>query len=556
MINIYTFTLNLLIKNNIKLFNLEIRSQLNNAYDDIRNLIPRDLSSMSRKARRCYNKLSNKTYNSVLFKKITNLSNILSSLDDGLKFRGYLKSEEEYAIFAYFLFNSKMEGSNVEIESRFRRVAIDKILKKNISKSIKNKVSCELLTCFNSDGTINKDYVSKLYSILSNMHSFLLSNSFLPEKISFAEFKEIFDIDGVIKTYYEELDLKRQIEIENKRKEKIEKNKRKTIDNVVTIEVKKEKIERCELDRYIDSNGVLRNNILDLISYDEFKKLLDQYYISDKRSKEQFLNRYKVMYVNRELESIKNYLSEKERYILERISICDTVNNINLYNGILEYIFLSRNLTENNLRVSMISKMLSSYTVETKSHIRNLVVFPSEEIFDANLNQILEVENNELITPVLKNVRHLLNVLSTQNMDEVISKGKKVFHTIHDGLGEENNFTIGNLKGYRFGPKKTKLCLFRLSVCEENQNTLKDLYNLEFFPSVYLIFGFGNVQCEDEYEMYSRIINLALKNESKILEIANIFAYPFTDETLEEAKKYIDFSNSVSNKSLTLSQNL
>ena len=194
MINIYTFTLNLLIKNNIKLFNLEIRSQLNNAYDDIRNLIPRDLSSMSRKARRCYNKLSNKTYNSVLFKKITNLSNILSSLDDGLKFRGYLKSEEEYAIFAYFLFNSKMEGSNVEIESRFRRVAIDKILKKNISKSIKNKVSCELLTCFNSDGTINKDCVSKLYSILSNMHSFLLSNSFLPEKISFAEFKEIFDI--------------------------------------------------------------------------------------------------------------------------------------------------------------------------------------------------------------------------------------------------------------------------------------------------------------------------------------------------------------------------
>ena len=102
-------------------------------------------------------------------------------------------------------------------------------------------------------------------------------------------------------------------------------------------------------------------------------------------------------------------------------------------------------------------------------------------------------------------------------------------------------YSIGNkLKGYRYGARKTKIGVFILSVCAENQEKLQEIYKTNINTNAILVYGMGNVTIERECDLMTRLKKQGLEYQDQILYIYDIFANPFTDETLEEAKKLIN----------------
>ena len=55
-----------------------------------------------------------------------------------------------------------------------------------------------------------------------------------------------------------------------------------------------------------------------------------------------------------------------------------------------------------------------------------------------------------------------------------------------------------------------------------------------------LIIGLGNVETEVEEDFYERVKKYAADNKNKLLEIHDIFANPFTNETFHKAIELID----------------
>lgn len=508
-----------------------------------------DLSNLTRERRREIEKQINIS-NKKILKGISK-----SKFEDATKYYHNLYSSfsnKNVSITCDDEFFLLMETCNIvlsnydeEEASKVSEILIE-LVRQKIIDSKKNCISTPLLDCYD----INGELIEDRFNDFRNTINTFISNNGLEKIIEYHldnnSILWLLDSDNKYRNYCDELKRKKEEETRLRKIQKKEQYERKKSKERIlasseysgpaknTIFDENEK--NREIYKYVTYELVLKKNILELISYDDFKLVLDRDPKLNKKQIEMYLSEYKELYVENKINTIYNNLPEKYKLILDRIRVCDNENNIEIFTEVKNIIFDSRN-EENDLLENIILT-LDEYISVDKSDKTNIILFPSNEVFEENLNSVMNSEKFDSNT--LKSLLHSLKVLESQSMESLKTK-EKSFHEIKDS--NSASFIIGPLKGYRYGAKKTKICLFQISVCEENKILLKELYNIENVPNILLVFGFGNVICENEKDLYIRTINTAKNNSEELLKIYDIFSTPFTDETLEYAKCIIESSD-------------
>lgn len=542
---------------NLDVLNRECKDMLLNAYRfystklvELKAIDSIDISAgLPRELRRQNAKSKKKLFSKVSMRDMEELSNLYYDAYNEFNGKKSCFTKDDYYLLLIDAFNSIVTG-NKQIFGDKERLSyfvslFNEIIRENIAKSKKANISTPLLDCYNIDGELRDDKLEEFINVLRRLTlcstvSLLKNNHALNCEVNIENLLIYFDKDDKYKAYVK---AKKQKEKEESlERERIRRENAPAKKNIVVsqpTQVKKmgnmgEIIQR-EIYKYVTTDLVLKKNILDLISYDEFSAVLERDGTLSKKKINDLLCEYKELYIEKMIGILNNSLSEKYRVILTRVAVCDNDETRDIYLSLRNAIFDSRN--NDSLDIDALTAILSRYKVSVKNDKKNIVMFPSDEIFESNLDSVLETTNNN--PTALRGIAHSLKVLETQDFDKLKTK-EKGFHEIKNN--SNTSFVLGSLKGYRYGAKKTKICLFKVSVCEENKKVLRELYNFDDSMSIFLVFGFGDVSFEVEKDLYSRAIYIAESNSEELNRINDLFYTPFTSESLEEAKRIIESS--------------
>lgn len=405
-----------------------------------------------------------------------------------------------------------------------------KISNKNANSSIYN--------CFNNDGTLNIDHVFDFKYIIHNMSKdWCITDAGLVKTKLSTE----FDVESIFinainleearerQKYLESLNKKDKVDINNsifKIKTKIEEKK----------EIKYTKKEKSIYSKYINPISLsLRKDVVDLVSYEELEKILLELPNMNKAKLNEYKINYINMYVDKKISEVIK-LDEQNCKLLKNLLLN---NSARTYKDLYELIY-DKNYNEDELNDILIQYINKYKKVENKQ-IKNLIIFPDAEFILNELSDLSKMPSCKDKTPLINHIFKSLEILKNQSYQSLIDNNSDSFHRLK--VGNSQDFILRGCKGYRFGAKKSKIALFRLSISFENQEILKKQYNLDYSFNVYLIFGFGNVLIEEEEKLYRRLIKNAYSIEEEIEYIKSIFSNPFTNETLQEAIDYIDNSS-------------
>lgn len=404
-------------------------------------------------------------------------------------------------------------------------------------KISKQYISSSIYDCFNDDGSLNIDNVFDFKQIIHNMSLNGFRYKYNNKVLKFTK-SEIESM--IIKSVDLEAARERQRYLSslNKCEKPLHNLKAEKIESQIII---KKETEYSELEKEIYSKYInpislsLRKNVIDIISYEELENIISQLPNMNKAK----LNEYKIsyinMYVDKQVNKVIKLLDEENSKLLKKVLLNDKVK---VYKELYELLY-NKELNEEQM-VNIIIEYNKKYKkIEAVKQNQNLIIFPNYEFFLDELDTISKMPSCQDKTPLINHIYKCFEMLQSQPMQELSKNNSDAFHKIK--IGSED-YMVGKHKAYRFGARKSKICLFRINVAFENQEILKEKYNLDSNFSIFLVSGFGNVIIEDEHELYKRMMKNCFNLEDNIEYIDSIFSNSFTDETFNKACDYIDSS--------------
>lgn len=471
---------------------------------------------------------------SAMLSFIKTIKNIKEAHDENVA----LVTDDDYkSLILFFVGFRKQHGKSVEEMREFSK----KFIKPLIIASKDENPDIEFLNFFDDNGNLIISY--------SFQARFYIQQAFEKKRKDFyARVSEDMLTDIIVNS--DDLEKARLESLKNneeERKKKEEEKKRRTDQRknncgLRKIEEKKEIVKYTpdpkleEAKKVFDLNSrELKDGCHKIITLEALISILDPFL--DKNTLNRCIDEYNAQVRNERLCRIKRFLTKSEfRKLLAILEITDDENI-----GKLEFEELITSKEFNDLSDSGIKNKISNILakiLKPNDKLTNYIIFTNNSFINNEKCLINAARTNANTDAMLKSASMQLYTLQTNSIEYLKTTLKSAFHELKDNTG---SFIIDNkLKGYRFGPKKAKTCLFTISVHQDNQRVLQKKYNMEPNSKVVLVFGISNVFVEDEYEFYQRAIKYANDSESRLLEIYNIFANPFTPETLPIALELIE----------------
>lgn len=417
------------------------------------------------------------------------------------------------------------------------------VMKHYVSKSKKHGFNFGILKFFDNDGNLllrkrfeykyyTNDIIKK-YVKYYRMPNFLKNN---PDIEIFVSNDELDELKAIFDKEREENEILKEKNIQEKKKE-LESRKR----TLQVTELRKNKNTNYNnpeyltlLNYYNPTTKKLKPGCTSKIKRNELVELLKKF-VNDEECKACILE-YDLQVNKIRVDCIKRILGKSEYRKLE--TILKTIDDENIFK--IEYYEFIGNDNFNNLDEKEVKQRINELTnlmLKPSNNIVNLIVFPNNNFLEEKKNEFMSIKAHATNETILKAANTQLHMLQTNSLDSLKSSLGSAFHTLQR---DNNPFKIDKLKGYRFGARKAKTCIFVLSVNEYNQKILQKQYNIDATGNVILVFGIGNVTIERENDMYEKHKKNAIDNKDTLIRIYDIFANPFTPETLPIALELIE----------------
>lgn len=428
-------------------------------------------------------------------------------------------------------------------------------------KKIKSMNECQkygktlFFDCFNENGRIINEKVLTLQSLLNDYYKkkptsyigFELNQTqkefmttFLHEDFMKRAMVEVEE--KRLKTL-EERELKEKEEKEEKQKMLIEKQKRlkeksTDISSKNNKRVKNNDPKFLLMEKYINPNTLeLRTEVIDKISYDEFSKELEKMELTKSKFNKYLLD-YKNLQFDKRTSLLTRILDKKDLKKIQNI-----IKNNSEYEDSFEQIklfILSDNfekLNDKDIKETFKKILEESYLI-SKTDIENYIVFSEKDLLKNEVESVYNAKTHEDKDAIVKSIYNQLQTLKSISIEDIKNNIENAFHEL---MVSSKPYVIDDkIKCYRYGARKTKVGLAVLSVAEENQKKLCEIYKTKINNNVLLIFGTGSVLLDEEDDLYDRIKKYSMDNKQKLLEIYDIFSTPFNDETFKKACELIN----------------
>ena len=535
----------------------EFNLVINNIYNKIKKDIVNDdakrdknLKQLPRMYRRQVEKvMPSKNYTPKLLNEADEVSSfcqkIIKIIEDEDSF---LNSNEDFArliVFDMKYKNDDMFGlSDDLIVNRFHKIKkSNDVIKYFVNNSLNNvDQKCDFLKCFDEDGNIKIDSVYLLRSILYEQYRKIVSNYSDYKDIDMDEFVNSLITDELLK----KADLYKFQKNEEKRleEERIKEEKRLEKERLERLKKEVQNVNKAVKNTYNEQDVLykevinpstysLRKNIDELFSLEELENKLEKIKRIPKEDKIKFIEEYQRRKKDRKLNYILNIVPKNDLKKLKHIlkneqdnkEIMDLINNQLLSDEFEEY-------SDEQIK-EMISNILNNNYLKETNILQNYIIFIAPELISEETNRVLNSETTDSKSSIIKSIQNHLLTLQNHNLNEIKSNKSDAFHELM--TTHRNLFIIDKLKGYRYGARKTKIGVFVLSVNQENQTKLQEIYKTDINANAILVFGMGSVVSEKECDLMTRIKKYGFDNEDKIMHINKIFSEPFTSETLKEA---------------------
>ncbi|MBR3523155.1 MAG: hypothetical protein IKN87_00505 [Bacilli bacterium] len=407
---------------------------------------------------------------------------------------------------------------------------------------------CYFLKCFDEEGKVLPEMAYYLRTIIYDKFKDIYSRCNVFAEITQEECLDFLISEEVLKQadeiarikneqrIIEEQKIKEEKRLEREREEQIRKSRKKE-----EVVIKRTYNEMDELYKKIITPGkyTLRKGIDEVMSLEELETILNRLTNIPNDDKQKFINEYLIRVYTRRLNYVMK-ISSKVTLKKIRNILNNEKNNLELFEAFRNILQNDtfEELTDEQIMDSIESVLNDKYLKETNK-TSNFIIFPSNDLVSNESNRVFESKSFEDKERVIKGFKNHLITLVYHDINEIRSNKSNAFHELKTEKRE--SYTLDDkLKGYRFGPRKTKVGLFIISVDKDNQEKLKEIYKTNINANVILVFGLGNVNLEKEFDMYNRIIKFGNQNKEIILHINDIFANPFTEDTLKEARNLID----------------
>lgn len=512
-------------------------------------------NSLSRKERRMLSKEAG--IDKKLSAEISRLEKKIEELDSVNKMTCGLKAamtDNDFELFIQYLWNFIISTEEIKkeqelVNDRINNITINdvnELLKLIVVNSKANKINCKFVSLFDEKGNVIKDKIIELnnlllrfyesFEIMENLPTTLPKDKYISLVINPEELKEeqkrVREL-AQQKKEQEEL-LKKQ---ERERQKQLEAEKQASMTQQVHTTIKYEHV-RKEVEDYFDLRSRdLKSNVIDLISWEDLKPLLQEVPNMTKSELSKLKDRYEHLYMVDKLARINKALSKNNAVKFNNV----LKSNIDIQEEIKELIFSDEFKTMTKSQI--VTTVMNIISIEQHDTMTNFILFTNPNLLQESTEIIdkAPVENTDSLN---RNIFHQLYLLQTQTLNELQKGGTATFHPLKYGTAQGNDFTLENgMKAYRFGKRKSKVCYFKASVCAENQEMLKSYYNIDRNNDLLIVFGVGNVWSEQEIDLYNRCIENANTDYQNIEMIRKVLSVPFTEESFKFITNLIDSAN-------------
>ncbi len=485
-------------------------------------------------------------YDTILYYKETHYSKEERLEKTISRYRGILDEE----VAEKHLKNVKLGGIDQSVPKYLIKLFIKNLKSQNLNS--------ELLSCFDDNGDIILEKTIILNIVLAKIYE---DEKSCTKKTKYSTKIEI-EKDEFIFTLINKEDLekareisreKTRIELEEKRKkieevkrkelEKIEKLRAKSIHNKQVIKKeKKEDPKNSLFIKYINPyTHNLKADVVGKLSYDEFNNILSKLDLT-KAEINTYLEEYEQIQFEKNIVCLLRLFDQKSDLKRFKETIKDPSINENLYKEIRAFVLQNNfNQLNDKQRKTIITRIINENTLSSNQEIQNLIVLSEESLLENEKEAVYNGKRHGDKNEAIKSIYNHLLALKISDINNIKANKEDAFHELLHNSGEE--LVIDNkIKLYRYGARKIKIGLAIISATEENKKKLQEKYNTGVNSNILLVFGAGSVMVETEPELYSRIKKYCLNNSERLIEIYDIFANPFTDETFEIACDLIDNS--------------
>ena len=518
-----------------------LEEQLKNKINDLEDYFKQfdeKLSYHNRGTKRFYMNSSNYKKGKLMLERMNKIIESLKRIRESYEEEIPLITKEDYdnLIMTLAIFNNDTDENIVDFTKEFLKTFI--LISKEKNPGIK------FLEFFDEYGDVKIDTCNDLVYYINNVYKVLKSEGLI--RINEEDFLDIIVSNEDIETANREEQLRREQEQlkrqELKKKLAEEKAKKKAMTSV-TVATKSPEREKYIPDprlirakEYYDfSSRGLKPDCFKKISLPEPIELLQPFF-EDKNQYNKCIEDYNKQIIDNRLIIVKRVIRSECRDLDRVLNSTDEDNIAKMQFD--EFISGDNFDTLSDSRIKEVVLPLIRQMIAPNENIVNFIVFPTNEFVKEQKDKINNARTHANTDTIIKSAATQLKALQSNSLEYLRSTLQSAFHELQDTVA--NPFVIdGKLKGYRFGPKKAKTCLFVISVNPENQRVLQQMYNWSSNSKVLLVFGISNVDIENEYSFYTDIIKYSLDNKERLLEIYDIFANPFTQETLSKAMELI-----------------
>ena len=532
----------------IKIFMKKQNSKILDIEED-KNDLEDFLSLFSREERKVLQK-NNRNYiikdnRDEIYKYINFLSDILNYLtQDNYK----INCNFDFANLIYFLgIFRKYEKKfpNLKLKEEEKNRLNQYIIGEFVIYSKENNEKNLFIDCFDDNGKIIIEKASTLNLLLKEFYK-KLTTSYIGYEIPLQQ-EEFIDIviskEQLEKAYklYDEIRKKKQEEAEKLRLEQQEKNRLEKLKSK-SIEVKSPIIKKIKnnnpewklFEKYVYPSYELKPNIIDKVTLDKFIEDLSKISFLTKNDINTFVEKFNKMKFDKRCFKLLRIVDKNDLKKLKKVITDDfyySNDNIALKSFILSDSF--DKLNDKEIK-NTIKSLLQKNNENSNTNFQNLIVLANKNLIDSELNNIMNARISENKEDIIKSIYYHLKKLQTNTIDELRCNISDAFHEFKTGSSEPY-IIEDKLKAYRFGQKKVKIGLFSLSVHKDNQKKLQEMFNTKFNSNIFLIFGMSSIFVEEENSLYERMRKNAEANKKQLLEIYDIFANKFTNETFKKA---------------------
>lgn len=393
----------------------------------------------------------------------------------------------------------------------------------------------EILKCFNDDAYIIPSEYDKFYNIIRAYYSHYESKNIINRKLNVTHDSIIslilLKVDKLeVNLYHEKRRRAKQLEEIKKEEKHIKYIKPSNIKYTPAQESQRLKKEE-NLAPIIDfTSEELKDKALDL-PLEDLRKLLRESHLFTKKKLYEFEEDYKTRLFDRNFEEIKKKLDKTQINKLNLI-LNDTESEI--YDELTEIISSEGQVDDASL--ALIVETIERYNPidEEVSQNINIVMMPFREDIDNDFEYMYKYSKS---STEIKGVLKHIEFLEKHSINELKASQRNAFHHLIVNYNHEVEFNP-----HRYGAKQPKIFFCNISVCEENKAKIKEIFKIENLNNILLVFGVGNVQCEQELDIYNRMQKRFNTLRDRIEYINMIFSTPFTEETLKNAESVINRS--------------